>query len=120
MRRGDGPAGDGAGLGAGGLEPLWPQPLHFSRFRFVNSSWLRAGGMGPAPSVACVQGGPGLSSCRHPNPGFEDPCRHQGWPSLWPGQAGSGGPGSGQPQPVVTEVMQLGQNLMTWPHWAYL
>lgn len=25
------------GVGAGDLEPLWPQPLHFSRFRFVNS-----------------------------------------------------------------------------------
>lgn len=55
--RGDGAAGDGVGVGAGGLEPLWPQPLHFSWFRFVNSCWLRADGMGPAPSVACVQGG---------------------------------------------------------------
>lgn len=65
------------GCGAGGLEPLRPQLLHFSRFRFVNSCWLRAGGMGPAPSAACVQGGPGLSSCRCSSPGFEDPRRYQ-------------------------------------------
>lgn len=58
--------------GPGGLEPLWPQPLRFSRFRFVNSCWLRAGGMGPAPSVARVQAGPGLS-CTGSRPGFEDP-----------------------------------------------
>lgn len=82
MREGEGAAGDGVGVGAGGLEPLWPQPLHFSRFQFVNSCWLRAGGMGPAPSVACVQEGPGLSGCRCSNPGFEDPSRHQGWPSF--------------------------------------
>lgn len=61
--RGRGPRG--MEWGPGGLEPLWPQPLRFSRFRFVNSCWLRAGGMGPAPSVACVQAGPGLSSELH-------------------------------------------------------
>lgn len=51
MGRGGWASGDGVGVGAGGLETLWPQPLHFSRFRFVNSSglWLRAGGMGPVP-----------------------------------------------------------------------
>lgn len=38
--RGGWASGDGVGVGAGGLKPLWPQPLHFSRFRFVNSSVL--------------------------------------------------------------------------------
>lgn len=57
-----GGGGRGEEWGPGGLESLWPQSLRFSWFRFVNSCWLRAGGMGPAPSVARVQGGPGLSS----------------------------------------------------------
>lgn len=42
--RGGWAAGDGVGVGAGDLEPLWPQPLRFSRFRFVNSCRLRGAG----------------------------------------------------------------------------
>lgn len=89
---GDGAAGDGVGVGAGG-----PQPLHFSRFRFVNSCRLHAGGMGPAPSVACVQGGPGLSSCRYSKPGFEDPRRHRSRPAFLMGGQVSVGPALGSP-----------------------
>lgn len=51
MGRGGWASGDGVGVGAGDLEPLWPQPLRFSWFRFANSwpLWLCAGGMCPVP-----------------------------------------------------------------------